>query len=104
LNRKLNISSEEAEALAVRAMLFLAADPERLSRFAGLIGFDAANARAAVQEPGFLAGVLAYLLNDEGTLLAFAENEAIKPVMVPLAFRMIPGGDPTMDINLEAFR
>jgi hypothetical protein len=95
--RKMSVN--EASDLAERAFLFLAANDERLQRFMDLSGFDAANARQAASMPGFFAGVLSYLMSDEQALLAFAETDQCHPLSIPLAYRVIPGGDPTLEIN-----
>ena len=65
----------------------------------GLSGFDVGNAREAAAAPGFLAGVLAHYLNDEDAIMAFSEAEKIHPLSIALAYRTIPGGDPTLEIN-----
>ena len=88
-----------AEQIAMQAFLFLAADDERMQRFVGLSGFDVGNAREAAAAPGFLAGVLAHYLNDEDAIMAFSEAEKIHPLSIALAYRTIPGGDPTLEIN-----
>ena len=88
-----------AEQIAMQAFLFLAADDERMQRFVGLSGFDVGNAREAAAAPGFLAGVLAHYLNDEDAIIAFSEAEKIYPLSIALAYRTIPGGDPTLEIN-----
>jgi Protein of unknown function (DUF3572) len=93
------ITASEAENIALKAFLFLAADDERMQRFIGLSGFDVGNAREAAAAPGFLAGVLAHYLNDEDAIVAFCEAEKIHPLSVAIAYRMIPGGDPTLEIN-----
>jgi hypothetical protein len=92
-------SPEQASALAQSAFLFLVADDERLGSFVALSGFDTSDARAAAASPGFLAGVLAHLLADESLLVAFAEGEGVHPLSVPLAYRVIPGGDPMLEIT-----
>jgi Protein of unknown function (DUF3572) len=89
----------EAENIATQAFLFLVADDERMQRFIGLSGFDVGSAREAAAAPGFLAGVLAHYLNDEDAILAFSEAENLHPLSVAMAYRMIPGGDPTLEIN-----
>ncbi|MGL4404630.1 MAG: DUF3572 domain-containing protein [Notoacmeibacter sp.] len=89
----------EAENIAAKAFVFLVADEERLQRFVGLSGFDAGNARQAARTPGFLAGVLSHYLNDEDAIIAFSEAENVHPLSIALAFRVIPGGDPTLEIN-----
>lgn len=104
LPSRLRMTPEAASELAVKLLLFLAADAERMSRFAGATGFDPSDARTAAAQHGFLAGVIAYALSDEPLLVAFAEAENIKPVTVPMAYRVIPGGDPALEINIDAFR
>lgn len=93
------LSVAEAENIALQAFVFLANDEERLQRFIGLSGFDVANAREAASAPGFLAGVLAHYLNDEASILAFSDAENLHPLSIALAYRIIPGGDPTLEIN-----
>jgi Protein of unknown function (DUF3572) len=93
------MTAVEAENIATQAFLFLVADEERMQRFIGLSGFDVGNAREAAAAPGFLAGVLAHYLNDEDAILAFSEAENLHPLSVAVAYRMIPGGDPTLEIN-----
>ncbi|MCU0829907.1 MAG: DUF3572 domain-containing protein [Rhizobiaceae bacterium] len=98
------MTADDAEMLAVQALAFIASDADQLTRFASLTGLDAGDIQTSARQPGFLAGVLAHLLQDEEALLAFAAAARIKPVTVPLAFRVIPGGDPMLEINMDAFR
>jgi hypothetical protein len=70
--RKLTVDA--AEALAIEALGFIAADPDRLERFLSLHGLSPDNLRAAAAQPGFFAAVLDHLAADESLLLAFAEN------------------------------
>ena len=62
-------SREPAETLAIQALSYLAQDPEQLSRFLALSGIDPGAIRAAAAQPEFLAGVLAYLAQDEALLV-----------------------------------
>src|SRR5205823_2482422 len=82
-----------AESLAIQALNFLATEPTRLSRFLALSGLEAGSIRAAAAEPGFLAGVLAYLASDEALLVAFAEQAGIRPTEVEPARRALDPGD-----------
>jgi Protein of unknown function (DUF3572) len=84
---------EEAESLAIQALNFLATEPARLSRFLALSGLEGTDIRAAAAESGFLAGVLAYLGEDEAVLVAFAEDAGIKPAEVDRARRLLVGRD-----------
>ncbi len=84
---------EEAEAVAIRALGFVAADPELLPRFLAITGIDAGAIREAAREPGFLAGVLHFILAHEPTLLRFAEETQTEPAAVGRALRALPAGD-----------
>jgi hypothetical protein len=76
---------EAAEALAIEALGFLAADPERIERFLSLSGLNPSTLRAAAAEPAFLAAVLDHLATDESLLTAFAANAGRAPASVAAA-------------------
>ena len=84
---------EEAEAVAVSALGFVAADPELLPRFLAITGIEAASIRRAAAEPGFLAGVLQFILAHEPTLMRFCEETGTPPAAVGKALRALPAGD-----------
>jgi len=70
---------EAAGALAIAALRFIAAEPERLRRFLSLTGIEPQSIRAAAGGAGFLLGVLDHLAGDESLLLAFANENEIGP-------------------------
>jgi hypothetical protein len=70
---------ENAEALAIQALGFVAADPELLPRFLAITGIEAHAIRQAARETGFLAGVLQFIVAHEPTLLRFSEETGIPP-------------------------
>ena len=76
---------EAAEMLAIQALGFIAAEPERLDAFLGATGLTLERLRESATEPDFLAGVLEHMLADESLLLAFAESAAIDPAAVARA-------------------
>jgi hypothetical protein len=84
---------EEAETIAVKALGFVAADPELLPRFLAITGIEAHSIRRAANEPGFLAGVLQFILAHEPTLLRFAAETGTPPASVGKALRALPLGD-----------
>lgn len=86
-------SREAAEALAVEALGFVAADPELLPRFLAISGIEASAIRRAAMEPGFLAGVLQFVAAHEPTLIAFATHAGVDPASVGAALRALPFGD-----------
>jgi hypothetical protein len=83
---------EAARTLAILALEFIASDPIELSRFLALTGIDPGSIRIAAKEPGFLAGVLAYIAGNEQTLLAFAARAGVAPEEIEKA-RIIVAGD-----------
>lgn len=80
---------EAAEALALAALGFLAADPVRFDQFAALSGLRIDNLRQAAADPGFLAGVLDHLAGDEALLLSFAANRGLEPAEVVRAWTLL---------------
>ncbi len=87
------ISAETAESLAIDALGFLAGEPERIGRFLAISGIESQDLRRAAAEPGFLAGVLAYLTDDESLTLAFAANAGISPDSVVKARHVLSPAD-----------
>jgi hypothetical protein len=80
-----------AQALAVEALAFLAAEPERIGRFLALTGIGPDALRTAARDPDFLNGVLEYVTGDEPLLLEFAEHVQIKPGAVERARATLGG-------------
>lgn len=78
-----------ADEMAVKALAFLAAEPDRLERFLALAGIDAGAIRDAARQPGFLAAVMEHLMSDEPLLLAFAAHEGVSPEAVVKAARAL---------------
>lgn len=92
-------NEKDAEALAINALSFLANDDALLNRFLALSGIEAPQLRRAAQEPGFLAGVLAFIAAHEPTLLAFAAEAGVNPSSVTRALARLPAGDPSWDAS-----
>lgn len=89
--RPLPMGREAAEALAVEALVFIAAEHDRLDRFLALTGLTPGDLRAASSSPGFLSGVLDHLMTDERLLLAFAEERGIDPTTIARAQALLNG-------------
>lgn len=83
----------DAEALAVRALAWIAGDREMIGRFLALSGAGPDDLRLKAGEPEFLGFVLDFLVADERTLVAFAEAEAVPPDLAMRARAALPGGD-----------
>src|SRR5271154_2595098 len=82
LKKMQSASVDSARSLAVSALTFIAADPDRLSRFLGLTGLGPDNLRTAAADPAFLGSVLDYLVADEALLVEFAAAAGRKPEAV----------------------
>jgi hypothetical protein len=80
-----------AEGLAIAALGFIAAEPDRLGRFLAMTGIGPESIRDAAREPRFLAGVLDHVAGDEALLLAFAAENEVDPEHVMLARDVLVG-------------
>ena len=75
-----NITARKAaETLAIQALSFIAADPDRLGSFLAATGMGPGDIRAAARESLFLAGVPDHIGADEKLLLAFAADAKRDP-------------------------
>jgi hypothetical protein len=88
-----------AEETAIAALGFIAADPALLPRFLALTGIDAAQIREVASQPGFLAGVLQFIMAHEPTLNAFCEASGTRPQDLAAALRALPFGEDRYDIS-----
>jgi uncharacterized protein DUF3572 len=70
---------EDAEDIAVAGLAFLASDPARLQRFLTLSGLTPEDIRSAAAEPGFLAGVLHHIMDDDRIAATFAAETGLGP-------------------------
>lgn len=75
----LRLSTEDAQAVALKALAHVAGDESLLSRFVALTGCGLDDIKARLADPAFLAAVLDFLLADEVALVAFAEAETLAP-------------------------
>jgi hypothetical protein len=94
------MDSNGAEQIAIRGLAFIAGDPELLRRFLAITGIEAAKIRASAREPGFLAGVLQFILAHEPTVTRFAEETGIDPASIQVASRALPLGDDLHDRSI----
>ncbi|MBZ9936584.1 DUF3572 domain-containing protein [Mesorhizobium sp. BR1-1-16] len=84
-DREPPMSLEGAEQLAIKALAFLASEPEELGRFLALAGIGPETLRTAAADPGFLAAVLEYFLENEPLLLVLAARDNIRPTLFAAA-------------------
>ncbi len=84
---------EAAEAVAIQALTYIAGDTERLGRFLAVTGVGPAEIRSSASDPGFLVGVLEYLMTDEALLTGFAAEAGLRPEDPAKAFVALGGRD-----------
>ncbi|HLS19744.1 MAG TPA: DUF3572 domain-containing protein [Paracoccaceae bacterium] len=83
---------EAAELIGLKALGWIAAQPELAGRFLDAAGASAGEMRERAADPEFLGFVLDFLLGDEEALLAFATNEGLAPDRPLRARAALPGG------------
>lgn len=62
-----------------------------LGRFLALSGLEASQLRQSVDDSGFLAGMLDFLMGHEPTLMAFCAATDTRPETVVAAWRQLSG-------------
>lgn len=91
--RQARIGRDEAEQIAIEGLQFIAGDMELLGKFLAATGLGPQNLRDAAADPGFLAGVLEFLMSDEPTLMSFLETRRIRPTLIAAARYQLSGDD-----------
>lgn len=90
------MNQETAREVAIEALSFLAGEPEELDRFLQLSGLSPDRLREAAREPGFLVGVLDYVLGGDRSLEAFQAARGVSPETVAAArMSLQPHDDPS---------
>jgi len=87
-------NTDAAQNIAIAALGWIASDGEMINRFMGLTGIEAGEMRNAAREPGFLAGVLEFLLAHEPTLMRFCDDNNVDPASIRHACTRLSGGPP----------
>ena len=82
-------SVDQAEAIGLRALAFLAEDPARLGRFLALTGIGPDQLRDEAASPTSALAVLDHLMGDESLLLVFAANAGMSPEAVASAYHLL---------------
>ena len=83
------LTQEEAEVIALKALSFLAGDPQRLGAFLAESGIGPETLRNAAADPHFLASVLDFVMRDDATVKAFAQASKLHPTNVAAAHQAL---------------
>ncbi|HEU0043218.1 DUF3572 family protein [Sphingomonas sp.] len=76
---------EDAPTLALRALVWTLAEPERAQRVLAVTGIDPADLRARLSDPAVLAASLQFLLAHEADLVACAAGLDVPPTALARA-------------------
>lgn len=88
---KARMKTEQAEAIALMALAYLAGNEDLLHRFLGETGMNAGDLRAAAGDPAALGGILDFILGDDSRVLDFAESAGLRPEDPIRARHNLPG-------------
>ena len=89
----MKLEREQAEAVALEALTYLAQDPDRFACFLVQTGTGPEQIRERYCDPEFLSGVLDYFLSDEALLITFVEEQGREPLLLAAARRVLPGAN-----------
>lgn len=85
------IVNEDADTLALRALGWTLAEPDRADRLLAVTGIEPAALRAGVDDPAVLAATLQFLLANEADLVACADGLGVAPTALADAARRLDG-------------
>jgi hypothetical protein len=89
---------EVAEIVAIQALSFIAAEPERLGLFLAESGIGPETLRNAAADPRFLASVLDFVMRDDATVKAFANVSQLHPTNIAAAHQALNDPDWERDV------
>jgi hypothetical protein len=98
LKKPVHNPREVAEIVAVQALSFLAAEPERLGAFLAESGIGPETLRTAAADPHFLSSVLDFILRDDATVKAFAAASKLHPTNIAAARQALGDSDWERDV------
>ena len=78
-------SPAQAEETAAAVLGWLAGEPDMFARFLALTGVTPDQIRSVIAEPGFMAGMIEFIMSHEPTLLQFCEATGTRPEAVVAA-------------------
>ena len=90
-NKPSPVDRDEAEAIALQGLTFLAEDPARMMRFLKLTGIEPGEVRVRAGTREMLLAVLEHLSADESLLLVFALGRGVAPEGVGRAMALLGG-------------
>ncbi len=84
----------DAHNIAIKALAYLAGDPDRLLRFLQLTGLTPETLKQCANEPETMIAIIDHLLADETLLMSFSANAAVRPEAVLAAYHRLADQPP----------
>jgi len=91
------VKPEQAETIALQAIAYIGANEYALNALMAQSGMGPDDLRENLTDPAFLAGIMDFLLADEGNLLAFCEEINCQPELIVTGRRALPGAENLWD-------
>lgn len=89
--KRAKLTKEAAEAIAIRAVGFIAGRETLMLRFMALTGLSIEDVKARLGEPETLGAALDFILFEEALVLEFAAAIEVGPEVPAAARRLLPG-------------
>lgn len=89
----MSLSISDAEAIGVKALVWLAGNDELMPVFLGASGAAVEDLRAQAENPAFLGAVLDFILMDDAWIMAFCASENLSNETPMRARLALPGGE-----------
>jgi hypothetical protein len=77
----------DPQETAIAVLAWLANEPDLFGRFLALTGVEPAQVRNAINDPGFLSGMMDFLMQHEPTALAFCQANGTPPEVLNAAWQ-----------------
>ena len=86
------MSQESAEIIGLKAIGWIASNPELLPVFLGATGASEADIRTGTSDPAFLGALLDFIMMDDIWVTAFCDSEGLSYDQPMMARTYLPGG------------
>lgn len=83
---------ELAETLALKALTWLVAQPDEMAVFLNASGISGDDLASLAVNPGFLGGLLDFVLEQDARVIAFCDSEGLDYTAPSEARAALPGG------------
>lgn len=90
-SKKINSVSVDTQNISLSILTWMASEPDIMGRFLNLSGLHPNDLRNLINDPGFLAGLLDFIMNHEPDLLAFCEATGNNPEHVAQVWHKVSG-------------